>query len=248
MKDIAIYNERMRKSMMDKLFFFDKVDAEIFVDFGCADGTMIRMMNDIFPEYTYIGFDNAEEMIRLAKLNLHDCPNCHFVSKWEDVISLMQSFNMPEVKRCLVFSSVLHEIEDKELVFDGLNFDQFDYIAIRDMMYEDSNSIKFSLSALYDKIPDNIKAHFGAEIWHPWNMIQAVFKSYYKENIDTEISEDYFSFNQNHLLALQYKHKLTPVYEYHYLLPYWRQTIKKDFGVDLQGVKTHIQVIYEIEK
>ena len=44
-KNIEEYNERMAKSMEDKLFFVEKLPSiqnYLFVDFGCADGSMIR--------------------------------------------------------------------------------------------------------------------------------------------------------------------------------------------------------------
>ena len=34
LNNISIYNERMDKSIKDKLWFIDKVDANVYVDFG----------------------------------------------------------------------------------------------------------------------------------------------------------------------------------------------------------------------
>lgn len=244
MNDINIYNERMRKSLMDKIFFVDKVDATVFVDFGCADGSMIKLLNSMFPEYYYIGYDNNPEMIRLADSNVNST-NAEFYSDWDKLCTSL-ALNYKGEKSCLILSSVLHEVEDKAGFFDFLNLKLFNYVAIRDMMYEELPTSKLLMDTIYKQLPDNIKSHFGSEIWYGYNMVQSMFKSYYKENIETEILEDYFSFNQNHMLVLQHKYSLIPVYEYHYLLPYWKQTIKKDFGVDLTGIKTHVQLIYEI--
>ena len=244
MKDINIYNDRMRKSMLDKIFFIDKVEATVFVDFGCADGTMIKMLNGLFPEYKYIGYDNNPEMINLADANTNSV-NCIFFSDWSKLLIELETYHKEDGK-CLILSSVLHEIEDKPNFFDFLHFENFNYVAIRDMMYEEAGSTL--LEPIYSKLPDSIRLHFGSDIWYGYNMIQAAFKSYYRENLETEMQENYFSFNQNHLITLKYKFGLVPFYEYHYLLPYWRQTIKKDFGVDLTGVKTHIQIIYEVQK
>lgn len=37
------YNQAMAKSMIDKLFFLDMaVDIKSVVDFGCADGTLLK--------------------------------------------------------------------------------------------------------------------------------------------------------------------------------------------------------------
>ena len=243
MKDIQIYNDRMRKSLMDKIFFIDKVDATVFVDFGCADGSMIKLLNSMFPEYYYVGYDNNPDMIRLADTNVNST-NAEFYSDWDKLCTNL-ALNYEGEKTCLILSSVLHEVEDKEEFFDFLRLEKFDYIAIRDMMYGEIHTPNFVLNSIYEKIPQNIKDWFGQDIWYASNMIQALFKSYYPENIETELKEDYFSFKANHLNILQYRYKLQPVYTWHYLLPYWKNTIKSDLGIDLSGIRTHIQVIYE---
>lgn len=243
MKDIQIYNDRMRKSLMDKIFFIDKVDATVFIDFGCADGSMIKLLNSMFPEYYYVGYDNNPDMIRLADTNVNST-NTEFYSDWDKLCTNL-ALNYEGEKTCLILSSVLHEVEDKVEFFDFAGFQNFDYVAIRDMMYEESYSSKMLMNSIYQKLPENIIAHYGTNIWSGYNMIQGMFKSYYPENIETEINEDYFSFNQKHLYLLQYKYGLKPLYESHYLLPYWEETVKRDFGVDLTGIKTHIKIIYK---
>lgn len=41
--DINIYTSRMEKSCEDKLFFMNKISkVKNIVDFGCADGALIR--------------------------------------------------------------------------------------------------------------------------------------------------------------------------------------------------------------
>ena len=45
--DLDIYNQRMAAGMADKLFFLDKVpDVNTIVDFGCADGELLRLIPD----------------------------------------------------------------------------------------------------------------------------------------------------------------------------------------------------------
>jgi SAM-dependent methyltransferase len=242
MKDIGIYNERMRKSMMDKIFFMDKIDCDIFVDFGCADGSMIKLLSELFPEYSYVGYDNNHDMIELAKTNVSDGK---FFTSWDDTLLYLESFS--DKKVCLILSSVLHEVQNKEVFFEFINFEKFDFVAIRDMFYEAISVSKISLSKLYSGLPDRLKFYFDNYIysWNRKDLIQSVFKSYYVENFDTEILEDYFSFNDSHLLLLENKFNLIPIYRNNYLLPYWRTTIKNDYGVDLTGINTHIQVIFK---
>ena len=39
--NFASYNANMKKSLMDKIYFIDKTEATVFVDFGCSDGELI---------------------------------------------------------------------------------------------------------------------------------------------------------------------------------------------------------------
>ena len=64
--DLDIYTESMAKSNWDKAFFMDKIgDTKCIVDFGCADGAMIRMLAPLFPSITFIGYDSNKELIEI---------------------------------------------------------------------------------------------------------------------------------------------------------------------------------------
>ena len=41
-----IYTARMRAGMEDKLWWVDKTNAEIVVDYGCADGSMLQILHE----------------------------------------------------------------------------------------------------------------------------------------------------------------------------------------------------------
>lgn len=250
MNNIEIYNDRMRKSILDKIFFLDKIDASVFIDFGCADGSMIRVMSEMYPENIYIGYDNNHDMVKLAERNLTDKINCFIFSDWSQLLNYITEIYNSH-KKCLILSSVLHEVENKSEFFDFLKLGHFDYLAIRDMMFIDmTNSNKpsiFSLSGIYHKLPVVIRDRLNSKNLYPENMIQGAFKSYYMENIDTEINEDYFSFTELEMKKLETSQNLSVIYKHHYLLPYWRDTIKRDFSTDLNGFKTHVQLIYLVK-
>ena len=36
------YNTRMSKSLIDKMFFVDKIEPDSIVDFGCANGLLLQ--------------------------------------------------------------------------------------------------------------------------------------------------------------------------------------------------------------
>ena len=61
MNNIDIYVKRMAKSIYDKLFFVDKIfddDISSFIDFGCADGTLISYAQQYY-DCNFIGYDNT---------------------------------------------------------------------------------------------------------------------------------------------------------------------------------------------
>lgn len=67
-QDTKTYNVRMERSMIDKLFFVDKIDADVIVDYGCADGTMLGHARQWMPDLKMVvGFDNNQEMLDRAK-------------------------------------------------------------------------------------------------------------------------------------------------------------------------------------
>jgi hypothetical protein len=249
MKHINRYNDSMRKSMMDKLFFIDKVDADIFVDFGCADGSMINLMNDIFPRKLYYGYDHNKKMIELSKKNNPE-DNCRFFTDWTELletIKVSRIINKNKVKVCLIFSSVLHEIENKTEFFHFINFKSFDYLVIRDMYLSDDKYLTVpQLMGVLDKIPHQLKAHYGSKLFETKNIIQAMFKSYYMHNLKHELKEDYFSFNKNHIRELEMKYHMKPLFKEFFLLTYWKDTLLKDFGFSFGKLTTHTKLIYKI--
>ena len=54
----GIYTFEMSKSVWDKAFFMDKIPGvKCVIDFGCADGAMIRYLAPLFPDIYFIGYD-----------------------------------------------------------------------------------------------------------------------------------------------------------------------------------------------
>lgn len=63
LNSIDIYNAIMSKSLIDKIYFLDKVDVDLFIDFGCADGLLTGFISKIFPEIEIIGYDIKEAIL-----------------------------------------------------------------------------------------------------------------------------------------------------------------------------------------
>ncbi len=60
--DLNGYVQKMEKSLLDKMFFMDKLfdPVENILDFGCANGVLIRAQSYLFPEHSYTGYDISE--------------------------------------------------------------------------------------------------------------------------------------------------------------------------------------------
>ena len=111
-KNILSYNENMAKGMEDKLFFLNELPKNhkyTFVDFGCADGTLINYLGSIYNNYyenTYIGYDISDTMIELAKSNFNSsAEDVLFTSDWKEVIDKLNSEGNYK-KKVLILSSV----------------------------------------------------------------------------------------------------------------------------------------------
>ena len=70
--NLDIYTTEMSKSVWDKAFFMDKIPgAKCVIDFGCADGAMMRFRAPLFPNITFkylliiLVFPTAESPIRI---------------------------------------------------------------------------------------------------------------------------------------------------------------------------------------
>ncbi len=133
--NLDVYCQRMKAGMESKLHFLAYLPyVKHFVDFGCADGTLLSLCHNFIPKgIDFIGIDNSAEMLTKAKRN---CQTARFTSDWIKPDS--------DNGWALNLSSVIHEVysycdeEEIEKFWDYVFNSGFEYIFIRDMLY-DSN-------------------------------------------------------------------------------------------------------------
>src|SRR3954451_7270551 len=137
-----VYNQRMSAAMMDKLFFVDKVPADLVVDFGCADGTLLKHVMQWYPAGArFVGYDVDPQMIPAARLTLAPAlTRVTLTDQWAAVREEVEAARAAGKQSALVLSSIIHEVyhysDVREIdafwtrVFDG----GFDYIIIRDLV------------------------------------------------------------------------------------------------------------------
>lgn len=244
-----VYNEGMKKSLLDKIFFMDKIDARVVVDYGCADGTLIHFLSGLFPELKYIGFDVDSEMLKQAREKCgQDNSQFVFTNDWQKVLD--ESAN---TTAAIVLSSVIHEVyaygtrRDVDDVWDRVFAGHFDHIVIRDMIPSISMDRKSEINDIRHiiRVGDSGQVRDFEQIWgsieQNKNLIHFLLKYRYTDNWEREVRENYFPLTREELLrSIPAEYEID--FHEHFTLPYLKKTVKKDFNVDIKD-NTHLKLI-----
>ncbi len=247
-QDMRIYLHRMQKSVLDKMFFMDKVFEPIdaVVDFGCANGELIKALHAFWDECRYVGYDISEKMVEAARENV---PQATFTTDW-DALGI-------DPRRSLInISSTIHEVysygtaKDIEVFWRRLLDSGFKYITIRDMMMSEAADVPANPEDIM-KVRKNRKyAAQLAEYEAIWGEIRTVkqlthylLKYTYTQNWDREVREDYLPITIEQLLL-----KIPANYRINWMqhtpLPYIAWQVKRDFDIDMTA-PTHGKLVIE---
>ena len=247
-KNHSTYERRMAMSLLDKTFFADKIsNCDFLVDFGCADGTLIRFLKNYFPDMNVVGYDNDYNMGK------HGTNNVPIFTHWNSVkLKLMEAKNP-----ALNLSSVIHEVFhyssrgdiDKfwKQVFDS----GFKYIIIRDMMPSRSidrpsniNDVKkIYHKFLHSKALSDFEGIWGS-VESNRQLIHFLLKyKYIEPNWDREVRENYLPISREDLLAI-IPNEYDVLFHEHYVLPYILQSVKNDVDIEIKD-PTHMKLILE---
>lgn len=259
------YNAEMAKSLIDKIYFLDKVDAHMFVDFGCANGVMLGFIEKVFPGLTLVGYDVNQEMIQMAR-ERDLGSSVVYTSDWTEVVRLVKEYKATapsdDNKVCLVLSSLLHELhsyldeaekQDAYKKIWGEEGIEFDYIAIRDMMASraasrPSDPIAVArVEQVFEKEHPGLlqqwKSRWG-DLSENWSLLHFLLKYRYVRNWDREYRENYLPHNYEDFMA-SIPAKYMPIYKDHFTLPFLRREVKKRFELPLTDA-THILSLIHI--
>jgi hypothetical protein len=80
--------------------------ADVFVEFGCADGRLMQGLIEEFPAKTFIGFD-APVLIRLAQNRIHG--GCFF-EDWDLLTGMVRAEQAAGRIVCVILSSSIREV------------------------------------------------------------------------------------------------------------------------------------------
>lgn len=261
-KDIREYNSQMSKALEDKLFFISELprDKYVFVDFGCADGSLISELRRIYgSDSAYIGYDSSTSMIDIAKRNCVISDGICFTEVWEKVRELLSVFLKTDYVPVLILSSVIHEVysyggeKDIEEFWQKVLYSGFEYIIVRDMMWAKDMNRHTNIGVL-----NKVLAKPEYKIWiqdfiNKWgalennkNMVHFLLKYRYRINWTREVNENYFPISIEDFLD---KFKSNSSYRLDYFekfrVKYIEEAIYNDFGVILRDT-THIKAIFRV--
>ena len=266
-ENLKVYNQNMAKGLEDKMFFLEhlpKEDGYVFVDFGCADGTLIdALYHSLSPRNQYIGFDISEQMIDLARTKISESPkNVLFTSDWNDVrYELLGN----DKKKVLILSSVVHEVysyaksrEDIDTFWKRVLETGFDYICIRDMMVPSDtrttttdpswiNNINWDAKGC---VPIKRREQFVNK-WGPIGnkhvALHYLLKYRWQINWEREVNENYFPIDIEDFLK-QFESRYNLDYFQRFVVPFIKNAIYEDFCITLGDDDfTHIKAIFSIK-
>ena len=251
-KGYDIYINEMEKSMADKLFFLDKVDFDVIVDFGCANGSFLSKIKMALPNVKIIGYDLDEEMLNKSKGLLGE--DALLTANWEEVMTEVAKYKSP----LLNLSSVIHEVYSyshssvikkfwESQVFGGL----FKWITIRDMIpsvqLQKNEISKFEedvkkVQELSDpKYLSSFEAKWGTIDDDYRTFVHYLLKYRYTDNWEREVNENYLP------VSLETVKKKIPssysiTYESDFIVPFIQEQLKKDFGIQITH-STHTKMV-----
>jgi len=251
--DVSKYYRRMESSMPDKLFFVERLphDVTVFADFGCGDGSLLDFVILERPTCrAAIGYDISKDALRRASAKN---PDGFWTPSFAAFGARIDRWKREGHKVCLVLSSVVHEVLASPAGFIAfwrmLRALECDYIAIRDMACEidafsspavDQDRLLES-GLMRDVVLYGTGGNFAFQ--NRAEMLQALLKYRYEDDIHKELAENYFP-----LSAEQWLNATTIGSGYqlmhfdHYSLPFNRERWFDDFGVNVPD-PTHIKIL-----
>jgi hypothetical protein len=245
--DYTTYNNRMELSMLDKLFFLDKIQAGLIVDFGCANGALLKAIQHFNGNIPLIGYDNDPNMAGVGDI----ASGRPITDNWD----IIRECVVGTKRAALVLSSVLHEVchygskSDIDTFWSQVFETGFEYIVIRDMVPGrsiDRPSHINDVKRVYGKFLGSKALNEFEAIWgsieNNKQLVHFLLKYKYLEpNWVREVRENYMPINREALLA-KIPENYDVIFHEHYVLPYIFQSVKDDVGIEIKD-PTHLKLI-----
>ncbi len=106
-ENLAAYNDSLRTSLADKLWFVAGSQADLWVDFGCADGSVLRALKDSHGVRHVLGYDADPRQVARA-----NAQGVRATTSWGIVHDAVEEALRRHLRAGIHFSSVLDEVPD----------------------------------------------------------------------------------------------------------------------------------------
>jgi len=236
MRNYNTYLRGMEQGNSEKLFFLELLDLNNFdriIDFGCGKADILKACKN--SRAKLIGIDIDPIMLQYARENF---PTATYYS------TLTKEMITP--KTLIIFSSVLHELDDYWNILKEIIKNTGATLVIRDMRFsaKEENISNENLSKIVRFSHPKLLADFikrwgmktDKDLYH-WFL-----KYSYVDNWNLELKENYFGFNFEELLTLG-----EVIYERNYILSFKQCKVIKDFDILIKK-PTHTQLIIKLYK
>ena len=248
------YVRAMFMGAREKTFFLSKINPDVIVDFGCADGQVLGLIEQIRPNVKLIGFDLSKDMLDKARKTVSN--KVILTTDWKEVETHIKEYKKPT----LLLSSVIHEVYSYGHTKIVSNFwkkqvfgDSFKYIAIRDMIppvsmekiekslfIDEVNKVKNNFDKIYI---DSFEDRWGKMEDSYRTFIHFLLKYKYTTNWNRENNENYVPISLETLIK-KIPSSYSIRYKKSYLLDVLKDKVEEDFGIIINH-PTHLQMIIE---
>ena len=257
-RDYNLYFELMQNALDEKYkyiaeYLHKNKKIETLVDFGCADGALLRRISKDFPNIQLIGIDKPE-IVKLYLKNemAESIENITFMTE-DDFFKTKTGYQ----NYGLILSSVLHELYSTSFIFNFLEdfYENAKVIFIRDMFFTDTQMIAHETMSFLelDAVKNNVDFYekfrkqfqFYDHTISNLEVAEFLMKYPYKRNWENELKENYFSVPWHHI-----HYTLAKDFELQHIRPHMNEFILKrtfDMGFNLYRytTTTHIELIFE---
>lgn len=254
--DTGAYNEKLRASLVDKLFFMQHLGDKVglWVDFGCADGAVLRAVrNKTFFQNQYVGYDSDPVQIMACRAN-----GIPATSDRMAIARLFRCAKQEGHKSVLILSSVIHELRSQGMTLASImdmvaDWDP-DYVVIRDFALDEheydvpvplGNITKVREHTHPDERWEFISRYGRIETRA--EMIHFLLKYQFAtdtEDWEKELQEDYIGTSAQVYDRLGEFHGYHQLHYDHSPLPHFQRWVRKVFGFELTSA-THVKLILE---
>jgi hypothetical protein len=231
------------------MWFLEKIKPDCIVDFGCADGSLLKKVKEKNPDIALIGYDIDSGMEKRFKENNPEIP---FTTDWKTVVEFASKYT----NSCILLSSVIHEVysysktHDIPVFWKRIFNSGFKYVVIRDTIPDRIDIIKpEDYNEDLQKVKSKVNPQYLEDFEKKWGSIDKNYRLFvrflltyrYLDNWDRESLENYMPLSYSTLLR-KIPSNYTIIDGANYKFEPISVSLKNDYDINLK-VNTHLNMI-----